>query len=119
MRIVFHLRCRAIHLTYRSRVDLDSLLDWLVGTPENPGRDLALVAYSAVVNESGHTSVLLQFESDLVTGDCRYFDFQGAHPNLKVVSSRSHWVNVVRLHQRLGEPVTDGDLSGDWLPERW
>jgi hypothetical protein len=99
----FRLTCKRIHLTYKSHINLDTLLDYL-----------NTISLNKVVQWSGcqeigssdyaHTHIGIEFHSKPDFKCARIFDFDGVHPHIRKVTSAAHWDNILTYHTK--EPVT-------------
>lgn len=101
----FRLQCKTVHLTYKTHLEFQELLEWVQGK-------FGRVEYYSMVHEEGHaeeetpyahTHALFSFQKKLNTRDQRCFDHKGIHPNIKVVKDQKHAKEVWFYHEK--EPV--------------
>jgi len=69
------------------------------------------------VVQYAHTHVLLEANAKITTKKCDFFDFEGVHPNIKLVLTVAHFLNCWKYHskapikmlQSLNKPIFNGD----------
>lgn len=103
----FRLGNKQIHLTYKSHIDAEDYLAWF-----RDYHDKYEITQFSIVNETGetdyeHTHVLLRFNRMFQTRNCRTFDYNEFHPNIRKVTTKAHWNNVVKYHTKQGTPYTN------------
>lgn len=101
----FQLHCKKLHLTYKSWIPHEAMLEWLkhlVG-PLN---------WYSIVWEEGHsqenpyrhTHVAFEASRAVTTGSQRHFDFQGVHPNIQPIKTKDHAGVIFNTYHKK-EPV--------------
>jgi len=92
----FRIQNKRLMLTYKTHLGKDEYKRWL----DDKGKSLKSI-YMA--HENGdehhpypHTHVLLEYEKILQSRNCRYFDYENIHPNIKKIVSEQHWTNSLR-----------------------
>lgn len=108
----FRFSCKSVHLTYKTHIDPKTLLLWF-----KTKHDLDM--YS-IVNENGHgdreeptegdeaidyphTHALLIFPTRFQTRNQRFWDYEGIHPHINPLTTKTHIVNTWKYHTK--EPV--------------
>lgn len=103
----FRLLNTRIHLTYEGHIEPPAYIAWI----RDKFRKRELVQFSVVqeVGETGyeHTHVLLKFDKKIDIKNCRAFDYDLTHPNIKKVLNNTHWNNVVAYHCKQGTPYSN------------
>lgn len=101
----FRIQNKQLHLTYAGHLVPSDLLAFIDGI-------CGIEKYS-VVHETGkeseylHTHALIGFGKNFQSTNCRIFDFNDIHPNIKRVSTPQHWNNCVKYHYKEGVPTTN------------
>jgi hypothetical protein len=112
----FRIRNVTLHLTYPRHLEPEVLKKFV---ERQTGRSIVLWS---IVNETGektghlHCHALLRFDRPVVTQNARMFDFETAHPNIKKVTNNTHFANIVKYHQKQGQPDTNVDLQALGAP---
>lgn len=101
----FRLQNTKIHLTYPDHVDIILFLDFFMK------KYLSIELYS-VVHEIGstghkHTHALFKFDKIFTSSKSNCFDYMNLHPNIKPVTSKTHWERTVEYHKKDGKPITN------------
>lgn len=102
----FRLQNKTIHLTYPCHVNEEALKTFIEEKAKQK------LAKWSIVNETGstgheHSHALLRFNNMLTTQNVRFFDFNGAHPNIKKVTTQVHYARTVKYHLKQGKPFTN------------
>lgn len=101
---LWRLRVKVVHLTYHVQIPAVEYIEWV----KTNFAINKLVEYS-VVNETRdgdihHTHALLCFEEATNTRKSSIFDYDGAHPDIRIVSSKLRILNVFKYHTECGKP---------------
>jgi hypothetical protein len=90
----FVLKNQKLALTYKDHIDKDKLKQFLkkkVAIPDPKYLECAHENGGADFVPYQHTHVLCDWGRPISTSDCRFFDYEGIHPNIKLITTRSHW----------------------------
>lgn len=101
----FRLQNKRVHLTYPTHIDPEQLLAFV--QEKCPVDKYSIVNETSETNGYQHTHAAFWFERQAMTSNCRFFDYEGIHPNIKKVTTPTHWNNVIRYHAKQGEPFTN------------
>nr|WAE42232.1 MAG: replication associated protein [Cressdnaviricota sp.] len=98
----FRLANQRIFLTYTHiHFDKQEYIEWFKSIMTKK----SMPAFIRCAQETGlkspecpheHMHVLIDFGSKFQTTNCRFFDYQGVHPNLKRLLSKEHWRHELR-----------------------
>lgn len=105
----FRIQNKQLHLTYEGHIDGNKWLEWF--SNKEPKKEI--IEYS-IVNEEGasgykHTHILIKFNVAIQTTNSRFFDYDGIHPNIRIVKTKAHWTNCIKYHCKQGDPLTNTD----------
>lgn len=114
----FRLQTKCLHLTYTHvHLNLEHFRDWLQG--QHGG-----LRFYSMCHEEGkegkhpHTHVLFEWNKRPDITECRIFDRDGCHPNIRKVQTVLHKKRAWLYHEKEGgyricsdtKPFTDGDV---------
>lgn len=108
-----HLNNKKLHLTYKTHLNPEEWLKWA-----NENNKITKIEFYSIVNETSdkinpydHTHILIQFEKQHKSSSPKIFDYNNIHPNIKKVSSVTHFENCVRYHYKQNKPHTNINLT--------
>lgn len=96
----FKFQFTRLHLTYKTHLDRAKVVE-KIGTTAIP-----IVKYSFVWENADeeapyqHTHILVWLSKRKCIKSPRTFDIDGVHPHMLLVSSDTHWNNVVQYHEK-------------------
>lgn len=91
----FRINNQRLFLTYaRSDFDKAKLKDHIQAICKSPGAKVK-IARETHKDGSFHMHVLVDFRRRFQTTSSRFFDYEGRHPNIKVVADLIHWANLL------------------------
>lgn len=104
----FRLTCKKLMITYKTHINKIEYLTWL-----NKKKTLRCgwVAHESGMNDPRnpykHSHVLLEFEKapDWTGASC--LDFNGIHPNIKIVKTKKHWNNCILYMIKEDKSITE------------
>jgi len=106
----FRIQNKMLHLTYDGHIDFDSWIVFVSSPKSKTTLGLQISEFSMVheTGESGyqHSHILVKFLNAVKSINPRIFDFNGIHPNIKKVTTPTHWNNTVNYHAKQGTPKT-------------
>lgn len=91
----FYVQNQKLLLTYVNHLNKNAYCSWLTSKTKQKPRFLRL-AHETGGTDYQHTHVLVDFGYKFQTKNSRLFDFNGVHPNIRVVNSLTHWRNCLR-----------------------
>ncbi|GAC77803.1 replication protein, partial [uncultured marine virus] len=110
----FRVQAKKLHLTYKTHIDHEELLEWLTVT-------LGELKWYSIVWEEGHaeenatayphTHVCLETVKKMDFRDPRKLDFQEIHPNLVVLKTKEHVKNTWEYHEKAPVKLTRSKAS--------
>lgn len=106
----FRIQNTMLHLTYGGHLDFDEWIKYVTTPKKDHGLGFPISEYS-MVHETGdtghlHSHILVKFERAIQSKNSRIFDFKGIHPNIKKVTTGTHWARTVKYHEKDGTPKT-------------
>lgn len=103
----FRIQARRLLLTYPGHLDKESLASFL--RTKTHCEDAA-IKICHETGESGyeHTHAAIELDRQVQTTNVRYFDFEGAHPNIQIPKSNTHWERIVKYLDK-----EDDDVFGE------
>jgi len=94
----FRLQATAVMLTYKNHLDKENFISWI------DNKVTQVIEFIRLAHETGdennpylHTHVVIRFQSRINTTCERYFDYNGIHPNIKVINCvGKHYANALK-----------------------
>lgn len=95
----FRIASKRLHLTYKGHIDLSDLLNFL-----QTATGVKIAWWSGCWEVGGtaydHTHLGVEFLEKLDVKNARLFDFNDVHPNIKKITTKEHWDNILKYHQK-------------------
>ena len=92
----FYLQNQRFMLTYRSHLNKEGFIAWFTST-------FGTMDFIRLAHEMGdtshdyeHTHVVVDFGKRFQSRNCRIFDFDNIHPNIRIIKTKSHFLNSKR-----------------------
>lgn len=110
----FNFNGRSLHLTYKTHLKKKSLEDLIK-------KENIKCAYDAVHETADerhpyeHTHVLMSFNKPVHFTNCRKFDIEGIHPNIKAIRTREHWKNSYEYIRKERNPFVRKLTGNEWM----
>lgn len=105
----FNLNNKRLMITYRSHIDKDRLKLLF----ESKGQTLTFFRAAHETADSAnpyeHTHVVVEYEKALQSKNCRVFDIDNIHPNIKVIRYNNHFTNCQKYLAK--EDPDNADLA--------
>lgn len=107
----FRIQNVMLHLTYSTHLDFEKWMSFMKSSKHEKGPGFPIGEYS-FVHETGdseypHTHILIRFTKAAQSTNPRIFDFDGIHPHIRRVSTRKHWDNIIKYHEKQGTPIVE------------
>ena len=93
----FRLNNQKLMLTYKSHLNKSDFKSWILKTTKIKCKFIELAHEIGTRNDSPypHTHVLIDFGKPFSTRSSRRLDYTNIHPNIKKITSISHWNNAL------------------------
>lgn len=89
----FRLQNNRLMLTYKSKIPKAAYKEWFKTLYATKKLEMAHETGLSSGLPYDHTHVLIDFGVMIQTTNCRKFDYQGIHPNIKKVLTTAHWIH--------------------------
>nr|QXP07660.1 MAG: replication associated protein [Arizlama virus] len=103
------LRKGKLILTYKTHIPKDLFKQWML----QKGKSCNVWTAHETADENNpyeHSHVLIMYDEALETRNCRYFDFQEIHPNIKKIVTKKHLLNVLKYMCKEDKSL-EGEMS--------
>nr|WAE42209.1 MAG: replication associated protein [Cressdnaviricota sp.] len=108
----FKLHCKRVMITYKTFVDKDAITQFFIAD----GAKIVRIAHEIGDKSHNyeHSHVFVDFGKQICRTNCRMWDFNGIHPQIKPINGRAHLGNIYKYMCKYDH---SNDDMLEWKPE--